>query len=119
MPEGRQTKERRMILYGISTCDTCKKALKALQAADRQVEFRDIRQSPLSEAEIAELVAAFGDRLINKQSTTYRSFNEFLRESEAEAQLAAQPTVMKRPVIRDGDKLYLGWDDDVQSALLK
>ncbi|GHC48760.1 arsenate reductase family protein [Neogemmobacter tilapiae] len=108
-----------MILYGISTCDTCKKALKALQAADHKVEFRDIRQSPLSEAEIAELVGEFGDRLINKQSTTYRGFNEFLRESEAEAQLAAQPTVMKRPVIRDGDSLYLGWDEDVQAALLK
>ena len=108
-----------MILYGISTCDTCKKALKALQAAGKTVEFRDVRQAPLSEDEIAGLVAEFGDRLINKQSTTYRSFNEFLRESEPEAQLAAQPTVMKRPVIRDGEKLYLGWDDAVQAALLE
>lgn len=108
-----------MILYGISTCDTCKKALKSLQGTGQSVEFRDIRQDALSEAEIAEFVGVFGDRLINKQSTTYRSFNAFLRESEAEAQLAAQPTVMKRPVIRDGDKLYLGWDDDVQAALLK
>ena len=108
-----------MILYGISTCDTCKKALKALQGAGKTVEFRDVRQAPLTEGEIAALVAEFGDRLINKQSTTYRSFNEFLRESEPEAQLAAQPTVMKRPVIRDGEKLYLGWDDAVQAALLE
>ena len=32
-----------MILYGISTCDTCKKALKALESAGRDVTFRDIR----------------------------------------------------------------------------
>ena len=107
-----------MILYGIPTCDTCKKAMKALEAAGHAVTFRDVRRDPLSEAEIARLVAEFGDRLINKQSTTYRGFSDFLRESEAEAQIAAQPTVMKRPVIEADGKLYLGWDDAVQAALL-
>ena len=105
-----------MILYGIPTCDTCKKALKALEAAGHAVTFRDIRKDPLTEAEIAEMVAEFGPRLINKQSTTYRGFSDFLRESEPEAQLAAQPTVMKRPVIK-ADRWYLGWEADTQSAL--
>ena len=107
-----------MILYGIPTCDTCKKAMKALEAAGHPLTFRDVRRDPLSEAEIARLVAEFGDRLINKQSTTYRGFSDFLRESEADAQIAAQPTVMKRPVIEADGKLYLGWDDAVQAALL-
>lgn len=107
-----------MILYGIPTCDTCKKALKALEAAGHAVTFRDIRKDPLSEAEIARFVGEFGDRLINKSSTTYRAFNDFLRESEAEAQIAAQPTVMKRPLIEAGDKLFLGWDAATQEALL-
>ena len=107
-----------MILYGISTCDTCKKALKALEAAGHAVTFRDIRKDPLTEAEIARFVGEFGDRLINKSSTTYRAFSDFLRESEAEAQIAAQPTVMKRPLIEAGDRLFLGWDDATQEALL-
>jgi arsenate reductase (glutaredoxin) len=64
------------------------------------------------------LVTEFGDRLINKTSTTYRSFNDFLKASEAEVQIAEQPTVMKRPVIDADGTLYLGWGDDVQSALL-
>lgn len=106
-----------MILYGIPTCDTCKKAQKALEAAGHDVTFRDIRRDPLTEAEIGEMVTEFGSRLINKQSTTYRSFSDFLRESEPEAQLAAQPTVMKRPVIK-ADRWYLGWEADTQAALL-
>lgn len=110
---------RQMILYGIPTCDTCKKALKALEAAGHAVQFRDIRKDPLSEAELARLVTEFGDRLINKTSTTYRGFNDFLKASEAEAQIAAQPAVMKRPVIEAGERLFLGWDDAVQAALLK
>ena len=107
-----------MILYGISTCDTCKKALKALETAGHAVTFRDIRKDPLPEAEIARFVGEFGDRLINKSSTTYRSFSDFLRESEAEAQIAAQPTVMKRPLIEAEGKLFLGWDAATQAALL-
>ena len=106
-----------MILYGISTCDTCKTALKALERAGHAVTFRDIRKEPLNTAEIDALVTEFGGRLVNKQSTTYRSFSDFLRESEPEAQIAAQPTVMKRPVIQ-ADRWYLGWDAEVQSALL-
>lgn len=108
-----------MILYGIPTCDTCKKALKTLEAAGHAVQFRDIRKDALSEVEIARLVTEFGDRLINKTSTTYRGFNDFLKASEAEAQIAAQPAVMKRPVIETGERLFLGWDDAVQAALLK
>jgi arsenate reductase (glutaredoxin) len=107
-----------MILYGIPTCDTCKKAQKALETAGHSVTFRDVRREPLSETEIARLVTEFGDRLINKTSTTYRSFNDFLKASEAEVQIAEQPTVMKRPVIDADGTLYLGWGDDVQSALL-
>lgn len=107
-----------MILYGIPTCDTCKKALKALEAAGHAVIFRDIRKEPLSDTEIARFVGEFGDRLINKSSTTYRAFSDFLRESEAEAQIAAQPTVMKRPLIEAEGKLFLGWDGATQEALL-
>ena len=107
-----------MILYGISTCDTCKKALKALDSAGKSVTFRDIRAEPLSEAEIDKIVLEFGDRAVNKQSTTYRGFNDFLKASDPEAQIAAQPAVMKRPVIDADGKFYLGWDDAVQAALL-
>ena len=104
-----------MIVYGISTCDSTKAAFKALQKAGKEPIFRDIRANPLTEAEIDEIITEFGDRAVNKQSTTYRSFSVFLRESQPEAQIAAQPTVMKRPVIRDGAAWYLGWDDNIEA----
>ncbi|RAZ83987.1 arsenate reductase family protein [Cereibacter johrii] len=107
-----------MILYGISTCDTCKKALKALEAAGHSVEFRDVRATPLSESEISELVTEFGDAIVNRQSTTWRGLSDWLKASEPEAQLAAQPTLMKRPVIRTEEGLFLGWDAGVQRRLL-
>lgn len=106
-----------MIMYGLSTCDTCKTALRALERAGHEVTFRDVRKEPMTEAEIATIVGAFGDKAVNRQSTTYRSFTDFLRESDPEAQIAAQPTVMKRPVIQHEGRWYLGWDTTVQQAL--
>jgi len=108
-----------MIIYGLNTCTTCQKARKALEADGKDVIFRDIRADPLSEAELAELITEFGDRLVDRTSNDYRGLNDWLKNSEAEAQISAKPKLMARPVIRDGDTLYLGWDDAVQRALLK
>jgi arsenate reductase-like glutaredoxin family protein len=105
-------------VYGIPTCDTCRAALKALKAAGREAQLRDVRAEPLSEGEWAELLAEFGDRLVNRNSPTYRGLSPFLKEAEAEAQLAAQPTLMKRPVIRAEGRLHLGWGAEVQAALI-
>jgi arsenate reductase len=107
-----------MIVYGISTCNSCKTALKVLERAGISHSFRDIRAMPLSEVEIDEIVTEFGDRAINKQSTTYRGFSDFLRESQPEAQIAAQPTVMKRPVFRTDNGWFIGWDDKTEAAVL-
>jgi arsenate reductase len=107
-----------MIIFGLSTCSVCQKARKALEAAGRDIDFRDIRANPLSEAELATLIVEFGDRLVDRKSNDYRALNDWLKNSEAEAQISAKPKVMARPVIQDQDTYYLGWDDAVQSALL-
>ena len=106
-----------MSLYGLSTCDTTKKALKALQRAGKDVVFRDVRAQPLTSAEIDAIITEFGDRAVNKQSTTYRGFSDFLRESEADAQIAAHPTVMKPPILQAGATWYLGWDEAIEAKV--
>ena len=108
-----------MILYGIRTCDSCKKALKAIEAANHAVTFRDVRADPLSAAERGRFIDAFGDQIVNRASTTWRGLSDWLKASEADAQLAAHPTLMKRPVIDTGNTLLLGWGSDVQEAVLK
>ena len=89
-----------------------------MEAVVKDVRFRDVRAEPLSEEELTELIVEFGDRLVDRTSNNYRALNDWLKNSEAEAQIFAQPKVMPRPVIRDHDELYLGWDEAVQKALL-
>jgi len=107
-----------MIIYGLNTCAICQNARKALEAAGKDVIFRDVRDQSLNEAELAELIAEFGDRLVDRTTNDCRGLTDWLKHSEAEAQLAAKPKLMARPVIRDGGVYYLGWDKAVQEALL-
>jgi arsenate reductase (glutaredoxin) len=90
-----------------------------LEADGKDVQFRDVRAEPLSEAELAELIAEFGDRLVDRSTNDYRGLSAWLKESEADAQISAKPKVMARPVIRDQNSYYLGWDETVQQALLE
>jgi arsenate reductase-like glutaredoxin family protein len=107
-----------MLIYGLATCAICQKARKALEAEGLDVAFRDVRAEPLSEAELSELIEEFGDRLLDRKSNDFRALNEWLKHAEAKAQIAAQPKVMARPVIRDRDKFFLGWNESVRQALL-
>lgn len=99
-----------LTLYGLKTCDSCRKARKALTEAGHQVGFRDLRDAPLSDAERARFLETFGDALINRSSTTWRNLSEQERDAAPADLLRAHPALMKRPVIAGGGALSLGWD---------
>lgn len=106
-----------MKLYGLKTCDTCRKAVKALKAAGHEVDLTDIRAEPLDTAAVARFLSAFGDDLVNRRSTTWRGLSEAERDRPAAALLADHPALMKRPVIEDADGgLHLGWAKPVQAT---
>lgn len=107
-----------MQFYGLKTCDTCRKALKSLTAAGHDVTVTDVRADGLEPSQIAEIVSQFGDRAINRASTTWRNLDETTRARPAEALLAEHPTLMKRPVIAQGGDWTIGWARDVQAKWL-
>lgn len=103
-----------MIVYGIKTCDTCRKALKSLPGS----RLYDVRSDGLPEEVAQAAFASFGEDLLNRKSATWRGLSEADRAQAPLALIAAHPTGMKRPLIDADGTLYLGWGQDVQSALL-
>jgi arsenate reductase len=100
-------------IYGLKACDTCRKALKALDGA----ELIDIRETPMEAALRARALTQFGEALVNTRSTTWRGLSEAERAAPPAALLAAHPALMKRPLIDADGTLHLGWTKDTQSAL--
>jgi len=108
-------------LYGLKNCDTCKKALKALEAAGIDPVFVDIRAEADLVAKVPVWLDAVGGKvLLNSRSTTWRGLGD-AEKAGAEADpvplLIANPTLIKRPVIEHGDDVLVGWTPATQSAL--
>lgn len=106
-----------LTIYGIKSCDTCRKARQAAEKAGKSVTFVDVRETPLSVEQRHRFFEAFGDDLINRRSTTWRELSEEERACPPDELLKSHPTLMKRPVI-EGTLLTLGWTPDAQKAHL-
>lgn len=102
-----------MVLYGLKSCDTCKKALKALP----QATFVDVRAEGVPADVMARASARFGPALLNTRSTTWRGLDAQERAQAPMTLLAAHPALMKRPLIVQDGQMYLGWDRATQEAL--
>lgn len=103
-----------MRLYGLKTCDTCRKALKSLPGA----QFVDVRADGVPPEVLERAHGAFGARLVNTRSTTWRGLDAAERARDPLELLALHPTLMKRPLIEKDGALYLGWDEQVRQSLL-
>jgi len=102
-----------MILYGLGTCDTCRKARKALPHA----QFVDVRAEGIPDAVLAAALETFGARLMNTRSTTWRGLPEQERARPAKDLLQAHPTLMKRPLVVEDSRMVLGFDKAAQAEL--
>ncbi len=107
-----------MRLYGLKNCDSCRKARKYLQDNGIHVEFVDVRTEGVSEADLDRFLVAFGDDLLNRRSTAWRNLGAEERCCDPLALLKAHPALMKRPVIDRTDRLFLGWNGQVQDAII-
>ncbi len=102
-----------MLLFGLKTCDTCRKALKALPEA----RLVDVRGDGVPADTLERAHSEFGDKLVNTRSTTWRGLSEEERARPALELLRAHPALMKRPLIEKDGALFLGWDKGVQASL--
>ena len=95
-----------MLIYGLKNCDKCRAARKALLNS----VFVDLRENPFPKMEICTLVENYGDDIVNKKSTTWRSLSEADRQLTTTDLLEAHPTLFKRPIIKDSEGHYtFGW----------
>jgi len=95
-----------MLIYGLKNCDKCRAARKVLLNS----VFVDLRENPFPKMEICTLVENYGDDIVNKKSTTWRSLTEADRQLTTTDLLEAHPTLFKRPIIKDSEGNYtFGW----------
>lgn len=99
-------------IYYLSSCDTCRKIIKSLPNTDK-LEFHDIRQNPITEAELEEMHKLSGsyEALFSKKAQLYKSLdlkNKNLQEADFKKYLLEHYTFLSRPVFIIDGKIYIG-----------
>jgi Spx/MgsR family transcriptional regulator len=102
-------------VYGIRNCDTVRAALKWLELRNVPYTFHDFRKDGLEPADLQRwLAGSHGPYLLNRRSATWRKLDDAQKasaESDPSALMLDNPTLIKRPVITDGESvLDVGFD---------
>ena len=105
-------------LYGISNCDTCRKAKNWFNENRITFDFFDFRKNELTRTKIETWIDRIGlDELINRRGTTWRNLSHELRDQiygpENVDVLNQCPSLMKRPIIEIDDHFLVGFDASV------
>lgn len=104
-------------VYGITNCDSVKRARSWLAEKGRDHTFIDFKKGGVPPARLDAWLATAGwERLLNRKGTTWRQLGEHERAAVVNAASArelmlSQPSVVKRPVVEWGDgRITVGFD---------
>lgn len=101
-------------LYGIGSCDSCRKARKWLDENNFEYGYHDIRIDGL-DIQMLERWSSRIDwkKLLNTRSLTWRKIPETdrgdLTKNKALAMMIQHPTLVKRPVLECDEFIALGF----------
>lgn len=109
-------------LYGITNCDTIKKARKWLEEHGIDYRFHDYRKDGLDPAQLDAWCEELGfEALLNRRGTTWRKLPEAVKanltEAAAKQVMLDNPAIIKRPLVDTGEKRVTGFSADEYASL--
>ncbi|WP_172807319.1 ArsC family reductase [Endozoicomonas ascidiicola] len=112
-----------LTIYGISNCDTIKKARRWLDNNGLEYDFHDYRKDGLDLVSLANWAEELGwEQLLNRRGTTWRKLPEEVKASinkeRALELMLEQPAMIKRPLLDTGATKILGFSEKQYSHLL-
>lgn len=110
------------IIFGISNCDTVKKARSWLDKHGVDYKFHDFRRDGLTDQQIKTWLSKIDlELLLNKRSRTWRDLSDSdkynVNESKAIKLMVTQPSLIKRPVLSRGKEIIVGFNPEQYQAL--
>jgi Spx/MgsR family transcriptional regulator len=106
-------------LYGLTTCDTCRKARNWLDRFEVAYTFVDYRANPVPATTLKAWAQQLGgwEKLVNKSSTTWRTLLPQRKNPGSDPEwtllLKEYPALVRRPVVvQDDGSVSVGFTDN-------
>ena len=111
-------------LYGIRNCDTMKKARAWLDLHGVAYAFHDYKAAGVAKPKLEAWAREVGwELLLNRAGTTFRALpdrdKKAITEKTAIALMAAQPAMIKRPVLELGGRILVGFKPEAYAAAFR
>ena len=111
-------------MYGIKNCDTIKKARTWLEGQGIAYDFHDYKAAGIDADTLRIWVEKLGwETVLNRAGTTFRKLPEADRTgidaNKAVALMQASPSMIKRPMLLQGDALIAGFKPETYAAVFK
>jgi arsenate reductase len=111
----------KLTFYGYKKCSTCRKAEKALEKMGRDYEFIDITEAPPAQGDLRKIIKQSGAELkkfFNTSGVQYKELNmkdkiPGLSEAQVLALLSGNGRLLKRPLVTDGSRATVGFDEKI------
>ncbi|MEH6813230.1 MAG: ArsC family reductase [Motiliproteus sp.] len=108
-------------LYGISNCDTIRKAKKWLEQENIDYRFHDYRKQGLEAQQLQGWVEQLGwEAILNRRGTTWRKLSDEQKQDISQQRaielMLEYPAIIKRPLLAAGDDLELGFSEQKYRA---
>lgn len=113
-----------VLLHGIPNCDTVKKARKWLDEKGIDYQFVNFKKDGIKAEDVLRWIDQAGvDIVLNKRGTTWRKLSPEQQAYGTNAELVQliceQPSLVKRPVLEQGDLLNIGFKPDIYEDFFK
>ncbi len=109
-------------IFYLSTCDTCRRILKDINAAQYDFVLQDIKSTPITPEQLDTLREMAGgyEALFSRRSQQYKALGlgeKLLTEKDYRHYILEHYTFLKRPVVIHNGSIYIGNDKKTAEVL--
>ena len=111
-------------IYHLANCGTCKTILKDINAEKKGYELQNIKEEKINPAQLDELKQLAGsyEALFSRRALKYKELglkDKKLTEKDYRKLILQEYTFLKRPVVVNGRKIFIGSEKKNVEALRK
>jgi len=107
-------------IFGVKSCNDTKKALRFFKDRKIEVQFINLKEKEISKGELKSITKTYDiEELLDREGKEFKKRNLEYYHFDTLELLMESPTLYKTPILRDRDKVTIGYKPEVWKEWVK